>query len=450
MRRLSALLLALALLYILSACGGRPALAEPAVSRPSPSAGSLSEPSGTPAQNTPADDGFTVYDCGGVQIALPSKYLGALIVDTSSSGTMAGWVPLMSVYEKASYEAGKADFGEGMGFLFGYLSLDQAAFEQFLCEDLPGSSVFATDGERYFVHTFPTDVQFYRPDGEMDMDGGDWKSWQVLNEQLEPIVRKDMMERNGLEEYDMAQFLSRAFTWDGYHDYWDYRPDPSGEKYTLVLSQPVRQGEGGIWCVDRWITPYGTPLLWFPDSGKPAADYYAALQKECDAGGQPERLTPRGAVEAFIKEHFSAPEQGILSETPADEIPHIDAALRLREMDYGLQNGHAPDQMALLDCVSRITEDNWASLGLAAYAPSDWWTPITDAVADAAVGTDQPFRNRAVMSFYLTIRNGPEESRLALAAALQAQRKADPAAFEEALQVFSSGEQAVLREAAGI
>ena len=72
----------------------------------------------------------------------------------------------------------------------------------------------------------------------------------------------------------------------------------------LSLSQPVRQGEGGIWCVERVRFVYSeydwtdTQLV-FPAAlgiDQTAADYYAQLQAACDAGEQTELLTPRGAA----------------------------------------------------------------------------------------------------------------------------------------------------------
>ena len=62
--------------------------------------------------------------------------------------------------------------------------------------------------------------------------------------------------------------------------------------YTLVLSQPAAQGEGGIWCVDRWMDQNGTRYLVVPETDQPMDDYYAALQDACDAGDRPDLLDP--------------------------------------------------------------------------------------------------------------------------------------------------------------
>lgn len=202
---------ALLSLLILSACGG-PAAPENTPAPPDQD----TPPQDTPSQNPPApeednrtDGTYTVYTCGGVEIALPTQYLDLLIVDTDFPDAEESWKPLLSVYEKASVEAAQADYGDsmGFGFLFGFLAVDRAGYEQLLEEDGSGLEAFATDGTRYYVYTFPTDVQFYRPDsgdgGGMDTQGEAWKTWEALNE-LGPIVRADMLERNGLTPLNSA------------------------------------------------------------------------------------------------------------------------------------------------------------------------------------------------------------------------------------------------------
>ena len=43
--------------------------------------------------------------------------------------------------------------------------------------------------------------------------------------------------------------------------------DQADTVYTLILSQPVTQGETGIWCVDRWYDDAGNKHLVIPESG---------------------------------------------------------------------------------------------------------------------------------------------------------------------------------------
>ena len=139
MRRLEVFTLALACLLTLTACGG---------GAEAPDAG---------RDPLPPDGGedMTVYDCGGLSVALPTEHLDLLRVDTDFPDAEESWKPLISVYEKASYEAAMEDFGGGGGFLFGFLAMDQAAFEQHISSDGSGIEVFATDGERYYAYTSP-------------------------------------------------------------------------------------------------------------------------------------------------------------------------------------------------------------------------------------------------------------------------------------------------------
>ena len=62
--------------------------------------------------------------------------------------------------------------------------------------------------------------------------------------------------------------------------------NPDAVTWTLVLSQPVTQGEGGIWCAERLY--YGgmdtDPFYILPDTDLTAADYYAQLQAQADGG----------------------------------------------------------------------------------------------------------------------------------------------------------------------
>lgn len=443
MRRLLTLLLTLCLLGSLTACGPR---------EPLPEEPPATEPS---APEVPADPdaGYTVYDCGGIRIALPTEYLDQLIVDMDFPDAQDSWKPLMSVYEKASVEAAEADWGDGMGtgFLFGVLSMDQAGYERLLCEDLPGIDVFAAKGERYYAYTYPTDVQFYRSGGVIDTESEDWKNWESLNE-LGPAVRADMVERNGLTPFDTGDFYSEPFTFEGAHAYLKYYSyftfDGDIRLYdTLVLSQPAKQGEGGIWCVERFYDVVGSCYLWFPDSGMAAMDYYAQLQAACDAGELPELLTLTGAAKAFVKEWFGhETAEGSFAETGAFPKSYMEQNSRLQDLASDLVSGRTVDPMDLLDCVGGVDGDNWGVLGRRMYG-SDWFTPLMAAVENAAVGTEQQRRDGAVMSFFLAARDARTDFRTPLSAVLQTQREADGAAFAAALGSFSTEEQAVLNAA---
>lgn len=447
MRRLLTLLLAVCLLGALAACGTQ----TPPEAPPAPESPEVPAPE-VPAPEVPEDqnEGCAVYDCGEIEIALPAKCLDQLIVDTDFPDAEDSWRPLMSVYERASVEAAEADWGEGSGagFLFGVLAMDRAGYERLLCEALPGVKVIAAEGERYYARTFPTDVQFYRSGG-IDMESEEWRTWETLN-QMDGAVMADMIRRNGLTPCDGAELFTRSFTWEGAHACLRFcHPGKYGEDtYVLALSQPVRQGEGGIWCVDRWMYEGANPMIWFPDTGLPAGEYYAGLQAACDAGEHPELLTPAGAAAAFIRDHFGTePAEEDLHPLDAEAEARAMADLRLREIAAEVCAGKDVDGMALLACLGRVGEDNWASLGMLEPVglEGDWWPALLAALEGAAVGGDQSARDRDMMAFCLMIRNGPSQYYEAVSALVREQREADGGAFAAALAEFSTEEQMYLR-----
>jgi len=66
------------------------------------------------------------------------------------------------------------------------------------------------------------------------------------------------------------------------------------------MSQPERQDEGGIWCVDRHYFT-GWAELALPKSELTMAEYYAIKQAEADK--DPSRLqTPEEAAREYLRE----------------------------------------------------------------------------------------------------------------------------------------------------
>lgn len=406
----------LAFLLVLSACGG-------ARTDPPPQEGS--------------GEDITIYDCGGPRAALPSRYLELLRIETEFPDVEEGWRPLLSVYEKASYEAAMEEYGGGGGFLFGLLAMDQAAFEQHISAGAPGVSVFAAGGERYYAYTFPTDVQFCRPGGEIDIESEDWRTWEELNE-IGPAVRDDFLTRNGLQPFTVQDYVDQLAAEDGDRTclrYYPYFAADGGTRlyYQLLLRQPARQGEGGIWAVDQWLDQFGSQFLYFPDSGKPAAEYYAQLQEECDAGGHAELLAPAGAAAAFVRELFGhETAEGSFEEVREVDHGYMERNQRLSDMVVDVVVGQDVDGLALLKCVGGATADNWGVLALFMYG-GDWPGLLMEAMADASVGGDQRERTSAILSCLLAAKDVRPDLRAPLNSILRRQRDADPEAFADAL-----------------
>lgn len=401
-----------------------------------------------PAQTQPEE---TLYDCGGLEAAIPAQYEGKLVVKLSGRTERPWGVPLLDVYEKASLDAFEADYGrsEGVGFLFGIARLDQAAYEQHLVNDYGGVHPFARDNAgNYYAQTNATDVQFYRADNVIDQQSAEWKAWEELGA-LGDQVMADFTERNGLTPYDDSTFYDRSFTYDGDHAYVKYYNyyDFDGDKrmwQTLVLSQPAAQGEGGIWCVERFYDVGGEVYYAFPNVGSSAAEHYADLQAQCDAGERTDLLTPLGAALDFVRtggwynDETVTAESLAVTDGPDTEYFELNAAMRAALHSHtgaGLDFSDPDDPTIplFLERLSAFTPDTWGVLGRYEYG-FDWWTPIKDAVTQVAVGTDQESRDAAVMHLYLTVPGEPYRGDLA--AILQAQRSADADAFDAAAAAF--------------
>ena len=169
--------------------------------------------------------------------------------------------------------------------------------------DGSGISFYARDDQWYYGFSFATDVQ--APD--------DQEAFAQLLSELGEYVKYDMITRNNLTPYSDDEFFERPYTYDSPHIILNYYPyyayDGSKEEvWTLTLSQPARQGLGGIWCVERWTDSNGNVYPYFPDAnGIPAAEYYAEIQARCDSGELGEeyfRVSWQSVTQRFVEEVF--------------------------------------------------------------------------------------------------------------------------------------------------
>ncbi len=268
------------------------------------------EPVIEPTPSVP-EPGVTVYTFDGLEIPVPTEQLELLAVNTDMEAWSAHRTPLISFSERASVEAGQqAHPGEdwGDGLLCTISRLDRIGFEEWAASDEPGTSVFARHGDdAYYLLTRPTDVRLYR--GDKEPDSVSLAMWGRLNDWAESLPEA-IIARNGLTAYDASDLFDADYTYGGEHVELGYRfPGEPMDLVLLALSQPAKQGEGGVWCVERVRYIYSdydmtdTHLV-FPAAlgvDQTAADYYTDLQAACDAGETPDLLTPQGAALRYAK-----------------------------------------------------------------------------------------------------------------------------------------------------
>lgn len=180
----------------------------------------------------------------------------------------------------------------------------QVGFEQsyYSWELTGGWSYLGRSGDWYYACHSPTDVNF-----NLDHYDDYHATGTALRAWLEELA--GAAELTPMEEDTFYQRVTGSLSYPGgEHLRVSYRPyyglSGYGEKaentvYTLVLSQPAAQGEGGIWCVDRWVDQNGTRYLVVPEADQPMDDYYAALQISCDAGDRPDLREPAAVALAF-------------------------------------------------------------------------------------------------------------------------------------------------------
>lgn len=207
--------------------------------------------------------------------ALPEGYAEKVVLKPQAElpeGT------LLSAFYAADYDP-DSDFG----WLLDVEQWDQADFEKHLCaDDTSGKFCFAQDESHYYAVFFPADVRFSPENGD---------GYQAIQESLLEWAKNTVLSFDGIEPLDEQAVRNRPFTYEGSHLDAVYYPyyAVNGDKnvaWTFVLTQPVTQGNGGIWCVERWrdAGEFPNTHLVRPDTDLTSAEYYADLQKQADRG----------------------------------------------------------------------------------------------------------------------------------------------------------------------
>ena len=286
----AALALTLVLVLLLSAC------ATVLDAQPSPMSAPESGPAATPDPDALLADPVEYHLANGLTAALPHDLTDSLLVLTPQEGE-----DFLSVYDRYSCEAA-GGYGE-MGLIFSLTRCSRIEYDQSLTEDNSGRTFFARGDGWYYAYLTPTDVRFY---SESEDQPQALALWEELNRRLPEEMLPDFIARNGLEAFDKSQEFHDGCLWDSQHYYVSYHTPDWSESVTLLLSQPAAQGEGGIWCVEGCFNnQYGGSALVLPrDTGMTAADYYAALQREAEAGDHPELMTPKGAALEWLSRQY--------------------------------------------------------------------------------------------------------------------------------------------------
>ena len=222
--------------------------------------------------------------------ALPGSLADKVVVVEPGDVTENSSGVLASYYYEPDYNT------EWGGWILDVARYTPVEFEQayYTWDQIGGASYLGRDTDWYYVCLTPTDVNF-DPEHYEDYQstGAELLTW------LEGLA--DGAGLTPMEEDLFYQRVSMNLSYpEGEHYTVLYYPyygmsgyeDQADTVYTLILSQPVTQGETGIWCVDRWYDDAGNKHLVIPESGQTMDEYYAGLQAACDEGHRPGLLDP--------------------------------------------------------------------------------------------------------------------------------------------------------------
>lgn len=199
---------------------------------------------------------------------------------------------LLVCYHAPDYQS---DYG---GYLCSLFAVERAFFErEYDSREMTGGwDYLGVSGEgKYYILQTPTDVQF---------DPANQESYVAAQKKVTAWLAEAVKASDGtipVEEDPRWQSFQAACTFPGEHRL-AKAVLPGGTEYYFVLSQPVEQGEEGIWCVDRWITGQGDNRIVHPQGAYsvPMEEYYARQQQENQAAwSDPEQVLLDYWQEAF-------------------------------------------------------------------------------------------------------------------------------------------------------
>lgn len=244
---------------------------------------------------------ITSLEYGDLVINIPKNIMDLVTIEEGTSSDNPHMTNLFDISETASIEAGqKMHPGEdwGDGWLFGISVVDQIGFEELVGIDIPGYTILAQNDDKYYIYTHPTDVRLMRENNDYSVG---MEEWTMLCEWA------DSMKDTIIKDNDLlpVSILDMDYTYDSEHKYFEYKDEWAHN--IIILSQPVQQGENGIWCVERIEEYYNGELMYkrfiFPIAmgiQKTAHQYYVELQEKVDNRENLESLHPEKVLENFL------------------------------------------------------------------------------------------------------------------------------------------------------
>lgn len=335
------------------------------------------------------------------------------------------------------------------GWLMTVYELDQGGFEECFVDNWDGSGWYcgAKIGELYYATLVPTDVNFPLEKEEQ---------YHEAQSALMDWVWETIRAQEGAKDFDCDEYLNRQYYHSGcnYMDvtYWPYKAvnGSTDVAWTLRMVQPVTQGEGGVWGVERIFYEDGEnhPIRPNVDSLDPGAyledrsadNYYRRLQTAVDNGYEPWALDPVEVLLRFVRETFAHENVtadcfslGGVTEVTLGPAPGEEAEEPVPEYWQGLD----PETLAFGRLAERITE-----------TPSPVFTYVPEAgnTVRCAASLDRGNGHNRVMGFPLSFRFQPSDETAAPAGASLTLESADGSAAiqmwegSDLLRVYDQGE----------
>lgn len=236
------------------------------------------------------DDSLPIaYHNLGLTVLLPADYAGA--VRLTPDGALDENT-VIEAYQVATYEK-----YPGAGLLFRIVRHTPAAFEDYWpqADMIGGSMHFAKDDSYYYSVETPTDVQ-----ADVETPGV-LEAYQALYGEITTDVLPAFIQANNLTAYDHSVFYQSDYTYPGNHALFTAVLS-NDAVFQVVLSQPVAQGEGGIWCVERMTDENNNLYIAMPQTDLTAMEYYTQMQAQADAGYDTGMLDPQAVALTYLDE----------------------------------------------------------------------------------------------------------------------------------------------------